>query len=195
MSDWQQEQYDPRRHAQRIAQPPPWEAAQNAPYGQSGQSGQMPPAYQQPQYQPQYAPPQPPHAPAPPRAPTAPPVNARRRRPLLGCLALVVLAGVAVIIIAVATSGGSGGSFKTAVSYTVNNPADLAVAVHDTNTGKTAATPTCTVSASDPSGAYTGFDEGTLDNPVPAGQTVTYVDNVTITGQGAQYVTSVTVSC
>ena len=193
MSDWQPEQYDPRRHAQRIGQPAPWEA-QGAPYGQFGQT---PPGYQQP---PQHQQPQPQYAPQPvaPPAPRQPAPAAAKRKPSArrGCLALVMLAGVIGVIIAVATSGGGGGSFKASVGgYTVINPADLAVVIHVTNTGKAAATPTCTISASDPSGAYTGFDEGTLTAPVPAGRTVTYVDNVTITGQGAQYVTSVTVSC
>jgi hypothetical protein len=105
------------------------------------------------------------------------------------------VAAVIGIVIAVATSGG-GGSFKATVGdFTVINPADLAVAVHVTNTGTTAATPTCTIEASDPSGAYTGFDEGTLTSPVQPGATTTYVDNVTVTHQGAQYVTQVSVTC
>jgi len=135
----------------------------------------------------------------------SPPRQRPRRRPpkpkgsaRTGCLILLgVAAVIAVIIIAIVTlTGGSGGSYKAAVeNYTVINPADLAVAVRVTNTGSSAGTPTCTVNAADPSGAYSGFDEGTLTSPVAAGATVTYVDNVTITGQGAQYITQVTVSC
>lgn len=170
-------------HVQRQMQPqgnPQWQAPQ--------QPQQQWQGYPRPGQAPRQQ-----YAPTPPQA--AP--RQRKRRPLLGCLGFIVTAAVIGIIIAIATSGGGGPSpWKAAVGDTaVINPADLAVTVHVTNTGKTAATPTCTVRASDPSGAYTGFDEGTLANPVQPGQTVTYVDNVTISGQGAQYVTSATVSC
>lgn len=124
-------------------------------------------------------------------------MQARKGRPLAGCLTLIVIAAAIATGISIAVSGGGGPSpYKAVVGdMTVINPADLAVTVHVTNTGKTAGTPTCTVSASDPSGTYTGFDVGTLTSPVAAGQTTTYVDNVTITHQGAAYVTSATVSC
>lgn len=177
---WQPPQYDPRAQ-QYPPQPPPWEQ----------------PGYGQPLYQPPAAayarvqPPSPPQSAPPAQKPGS------KSRPLRGCLTLVAVAGVVVVIIVVATgAGGSGASWKATVGGTaVINPADLAVTVHVTNTGKTAGTPTCKVQANDPSYAYTGFDEGTLTNPVQPGQTVTYVDNVTITGQGAQYVTQATVSC
>ena len=153
-----------------------------------------------PQYPPQYQsqPHQPPHQPYVPPPVAAPPAQKPEKKgnALVGCLTLVILVVIVIGVIAVVTSGGGGDSFKARVgSYTVINPADLAVAVHVTNTGKTAATPTCTVNAQDPSGAYSGVDAATLDSPVRPGQTVTYVDNVTITGQGASYVTQVTVSC
>jgi len=144
--------------------------------------------------------PYPPSRTAPPAPPARPPAQQSppRRKPSAarGFIILAVILAAIVIAVIELTGGGSGGSFKATVAgYTVINPADLSVAVHVTNTGSSAATPTCTVKANDPSYAYTGFDEGTLTSPVPAGQTVTYVDNVTITGQGAQYVTQVTVSC
>jgi hypothetical protein len=183
MPDQWQPQYQPRQ--QRPATPPQW---------QPGRGPQPPQGWQQHASQP----PCPPQVrTGQPQPPAAPPVKApRRRRPVLGCMVVAAVAVGAVIVIVAATSGGSGGSFKAAVeNYTVINPADLAVAVHVTNTGSTAATPTCTVTAQDPSGAYSGFDEGTLTSPVQPGATTTYVDNVTISGQGAQYVTQVSVTC
>ena len=84
--------------------------------------------------------------------------------------------------------------FKATVAgYTVVNPA-LSVAFHITNTGSSAAIPTCTVDASDESGAYSGVNEGSLSDPVAAGATATTDMNVTVSNQGAQYITSVTVS-
>jgi hypothetical protein len=111
---------------------------------------------------------------------------------------ILFLACIAIIIIAIVTlaSGSSGAKWKASVEdYNVINPADLGVTVQVTNTGTRPGTPTCTVNAQDPSGAYSGIDIGTLNNAVRPGQTATYVDNVTITHQGAQYVTQVTVSC
>lgn len=159
-------------------------------------SSQYPDQYQ-PQYQPQQH--QPPRqACTPPAAPPQPAASRPKKRkgsPLAGCLALTVLAAIVVVAIVVATSGG-GGSWKAVVrNYVVINPADLAVTVRVTNTGSSAETPTCTVDASDPSGAYSGIDQATLQGTVAPGATANYVDNVTITGQGAAYVTSVTVSC
>lgn len=137
-----------------------------------------------------------------PRYATAPPQPAAppRRKPsaLRGCATLIVAAGVLAVIIAVATSGhgGSSSSWKATTGGTaVINPGDVAVTVHVTNTGKSAATPTCTVQVSDPAGSYTGIDQGTLSSPVQPGQTVTYVDNVSVSNNGAQYVTDATVSC
>jgi hypothetical protein len=74
----------------------------------------------------------------------------------------------------------------------VINPADLAVTVRVTNTGQQAGTPTCTVNASDPSGAYNGFDQESLNGTIKAGQFSVYV---TITHQGAQCVTQVSARC
>ena len=157
------------------------------------------PRQPQPQpYQGQWPPPQQPQYPPPPpryQPPRQPPPRKRHRGLRIFALLSVLLA-IVVIAVVIATSGGSGGSFKAVVAdYVVINPADLAVTIHVTNTGSSAATPTCTVDAQDPSGAYSGVDVGTLASPVAAGQTTTYVDNVTITHEGAQYVTQVTVSC
>lgn len=177
MTQWQPQQ-DPRR---RDAQPPaiPSQFLSNSQPSHPHQP-------QQPQFTPQGQ---------PPPGPSKPKGNAAKGCAFLGC------GGLAAVVIAVALivshGGGSGsGSWKAHVENTVViNPADLAVAVQVTNAGKTAGAPTCTVKASDPSSAYTGFDEGTLTSPVQPGATTTYVDNVTITGQGAAYVTNVTVSC
>lgn len=170
--------YDPRQ--QRPVTPPRWQ--------QSGQPRYRPPQPgDYPPFQPSYQ--------LPPQAAPAVKAPRRRRRPLLGCLAVIAAAAVAGIAISVATSGG-GTTWKAHVENSVViNPADLAVAVQVTNTGSTAGTPTCTVTAQDPSDAYGGFDEGTLTSPVQPGATTTYVDNVTISGQGARYVTQVSVTC
>lgn len=91
--------------------------------------------------------------------------------------------------------GGSDPFTATASDIMVVNPAAVDVTLKITNTGSSAATPTCTVEASDSSGAYSGVNAGSLGSPVQPGQTVTSVMEVTITNQGAQYVTSATVSC
>ena len=177
---------DPRRQQW---QPPQWDPEA---HDRTRQPQQYQQGYQFPPPQQQYAP----QPPQPPAAQPQQPAAKRKGRPLVGCLTLIVAAAIIAVIIAVATSGSGPSPWKATVGDSVViNPADLAVTVHVTNTGSTAATPTCTVQASDPSGTYTGFDQGTLTSPVQAGQTTTYVDNVTITHEGAQYVTSVTVSC
>ena len=182
MSGWQPQQYDPQAHRQRAGSAPP---PQQAPWQQ----------YQQaPQGQPQYTPPRQP--PAVRAAPVQRAKPKKDRRGLIGCATFLVFALTIGVIYAVTSGGGSSGSFKATVeNYAEIDPGDLAVTVQVTNTGKTAATPTCTVNAGDASGAYSGFDEETLTRPVQPGQTVTYVDNVTITGNGAQYVTQAGVSC
>jgi hypothetical protein len=123
------------------------------------------------------------------------------RETAIGCVVLVVIgflvwAGCSVF----GGSGGGSGGKKTTYTATspdhvVINPADLAVTVRVTNTGKTAGTPQCTIDASDPSGTYTGVDVATLKGKVAAGATTTFVDNLTITKQGAQYITDVKVTC
>ncbi len=91
---------------------------------------------------------------------------------------------------------GPGTTYKATVTGTsVLNPADLGVTVQVTNTGQSAGTPTCQITAQDPSYAYTGFSQVTLKGTLQPGQTTHFADNVTITGQGAQYVTQAAVKC
>lgn len=123
-----------------------------------------------------------------------------RKQRTIGCITVLAFAILLVVVILVVAGGGGSGGPKAAwkahvQNHVVINPADLAVTVRVTNTGKAAGTPTCTVQAQDPSGAYTGVDVATLTKPIAAGAFGVYVDNVTITSQGAQYVTQVTVSC
>ena len=89
-----------------------------------------------------------------------------------------------------------GGTYQASVmSYSATDPADLGVTIQVTNNGTQTGTPTCTINAQDPSGAYHGFDQVTLQGTLAAGATTHFADNVTITSQGASYVTQVTVSC
>lgn len=132
----------------------------------------------------------------PPRARNTPP-STPRSRPRWGCIIpilVVFIAFVAWLVDVFAFS--SGGSFTAKVSgTTVVNPATLAVAITVTNTGTSPATPDCTVDATDPSGAYSGVNEGSFATAIPAGQANTAVIDVTIASQGAQYVTDTTVTC
>jgi hypothetical protein len=118
------------------------------------------------------------------------------RETAIGCLVLIVI-GLLVWAGFTLFGGGSGGGKYAAMStgHTVINPADLAVSVRVTNTGKKASTPECTINASDPSGAYHGVDVVTLKGKLAAGATTNFADNLTITKQGAQYVTEVKVAC
>lgn len=169
---------------------PPPQPSQQMPYGQPypGQPYSQPPPFQ---YQP-YQPP----APAPVLAPQRRRATPRRKVRKGRLFAVLVVLGLVIWGISSLVGGGSGATWKATVeNYQVTNPADLGVTVQVTNTGSKAAKPTCMVRAEDPSGAYSGFDEGTLTSPVQPGRTATYVDNVTITHQGARYVTQVTVSC
>jgi hypothetical protein len=105
---------------------------------------------------------------------------------------------IATAVITALTVAGCGGgtTYKASVmGYNVLNPADLDVAVQVTNTGQSAGTPSCTIQASDPSGAYSGIDVAALQGTVAAGQTTHFTDNIVITHEGAQYVTDVTVKC
>jgi hypothetical protein len=120
------------------------------------------------------------------------------RRRTINRISLTVIAACAVLIaVVLATSGGGPAATYSArvQDQLVINPADLAVTIRVANTGQSAGTPTCTVQASDPSGAYTGTDVATLSSAIAAGKFAVYVDNVTITSQGARYVTQVTVFC
>ncbi len=108
--------------------------------------------------------------------------------------ALIAIALAAVA--ALSLTGCSSASYKAKVTaYNEINPADLDVTVKVTNTGSKAGAPYCTVSAQDGSGAYHGFNAGTLSSSVAPGTTETFVLPITITSQGAQYVTQATASC
>jgi hypothetical protein len=120
----------------------------------------------------------------------------RRRWPLI-VLASILLIVVIVVILAVSSgSGSSGPAWRArAVRFAVISPAGLAVTAKVTNTGTKAATPECTVNASDPAGAYTGVDIFTLKDAVRPGRSAFFTGDLTITGEGARYVTKVTVTC
>lgn len=79
-------------------------------------------------------------------------------------------------------------------NYRPANPASIQVFVITTNTGEETATPTCNVEASDPSGAYSGFDGFELD-PIAPGAHQRWNGFVTIENEGAQFVTDVKVKC
>lgn len=118
------------------------------------------------------------------------------RNGLIGCVTLVVIGLLVWGGCSVFSGGGSHTTYTAqATGQTVINPADLAVSVRVTNTGKNAATPECTIEASDPSGTYTGIDVATLKDKVAAGATTNFADNLTIKKQGARYVTDVKVTC
>ncbi|MGH3194019.1 MAG: DUF4307 domain-containing protein [Streptosporangiaceae bacterium] len=106
-----------------------------------------------------------------------------------------LIALAAAVILALAGCG-SGTTYKAKImDYNVLNPADLGVTVQVTNTGQSTGTPTCQISAQDPSYAYHGFDEVTLEGTLAPGQTTHFADNIVITSQGAQYVSQATVTC
>lgn len=119
------------------------------------------------------------------------------RNGFIGCVTLIV---IGLLVWAGCSAFGGGGSSHTTYTAavtgrTVINPADLAVSVRVTNTGKKAGTPECTIEATDPSGTYTGIDVATLKNKVEPDATTNFADNLTIKKQGARYVTDVKVTC
>lgn len=124
------------------------------------------------------------------------PRQPQKKPPNVGGGIGVVIIAIIAIIWFVSSHHGGGAKYKASVvSYSVINPADLGVIVAVTNDGSKAGTPTCMINASDPGGAYTGFDSVTLEGTLAAGATTHFSDNFVITHQGAQYVTQVTVSC
>ena len=109
---------------------------------------------------------------------------------------LALIATTAILGLSAACSSAPATTYKAKVQdYNVINPADLGVVVRVTNTGQQSGTPTCMVTAQDPSYAYHGFDSGTLTKPIAAGASGVFAMNITITQQGAQYVTDVSVKC
>ncbi len=98
----------------------------------------------------------------------------------------------------VASSGGSGAKYTTHViaAFPVNNQ-EMTVDFTVDNTGKAAGTPTCTINATSPGGADTGFDGLTPVKPITVGETARFTDTFTITNNGAQNVpaSGVSVTC
>lgn len=112
---------------------------------------------------------------------------------LFGGVALLLIIGT--IINATHGSGPAPATYRVTHSQQVTNPATLLVTGTVTNTGKSTGTPSCDITASDPGGAYTGFDTITAKHPLRPGGQLFYSDSIIITGQGARFVTSVKVSC
>lgn len=128
--------------------------------------------------------------------PETPPQPQKKPPNITGIIGVVILAGIGLIWYLGTHHGGSGTTYQaTVTSYSAVNPADLDVAVEVTNTGSKAGTPTCTIKASDASGAYNGFDQAKMNGPLAAGASSDYSSDVTITSQGASYVTDVTATC
>lgn len=209
--DWRYAEPGDRRNQAPVI-PPQWQQERPGP---DQAPRYQPQAYQQPRRQPpgpQFTPaasPRPaqqvpvPASPAPrqaPKAAAAPkaPAPGAKRKPnarAWGCLgfALAVVGLIAWFLVSV--FGATDPFTAKTDGIMVVNPAAVDVTLKITNTSSSPATPTCTVDASDSSGAYSGVNEGSLSEPVQPGQTMTSVMEVTITHQGAQYVTSATVSC
>jgi hypothetical protein len=113
-----------------------------------------------------------------------------------GCLAVLAVALIFLGAFAWSKLSGGGTTYRaTAISRLAVNPATLAVTVRVTDTGKTAGTPSCTINAGDPSGAYSGDDIATLKKAIQPGQSVLFADDLVITHQGARYITQVSVNC
>lgn len=115
--------------------------------------------------------------------------------PIVGILFLIVI----IAVIASAAGGGSSKKAKFSATmpvdqFSVINPATLAVTFHITNTGNAAGSPTCQIEAEDVNYTYSGVDSVQM-KPIQPGQTITSVDNLTITKQGAQYVTQGKITC
>lgn len=77
----------------------------------------------------------------------------------------------------------------------VIDAAHLDLTVRVTNTGSAAGTPTCLVSANDPSFSNTGSDDGELNGSIQPGATATFVMELVITNQGAASVTHAKATC
>ncbi len=107
---------------------------------------------------------------------------------------VIGLVGWFIYSVYIAPSGAKYTATLNTNSFNIVNPATLGVSFHVKNTGSKAGTPYCTINVSDVNDNYTGVDAFTLKTIQP-GQTVTSVDNLTITKQGAQYVTTGTISC
>ncbi len=130
--------------------------------------------------------------------------TAKDKKPMSAKDAFQGIAGIVVIVLILwglyaIFFGGSGkkASYQGTVdtsSFNIVNPATLGVSFHVKNTGNAPGAPYCTLQVNDVNDTYSGTDAFTLKTIQP-GQTVTSVDNVTITKQGAQYVTDGTITC
>jgi len=133
---------------------------------------------------------------------TEPTTDKKARNRKANKVLLPIIGVLFLIIIVIAIAGASHGSGKSAKysatidtnSFNVVNPATLAVTFHVTNNGTAAGEPQCTIDVNDANSTYTGADLVTLKSVAP-GQTVTSVDNITVTKQGAQYVTAGKIDC
>lgn len=83
---------------------------------------------------------------------------------------------------------------KVVSSYDLN-PATYRIAVDVKNTSTIDSKVSCTLSARDESGTYSGFDIFEPDEIVKAGQTIPLNGNITITKEGASYVSKVDAKC
>jgi hypothetical protein len=83
----------------------------------------------------------------------------------------------------------------TVEGHAVINPATMSVRFRVHNTGSLPITPSCTLSASDPSGTYHGFDIFTPKSPIAAGASIPLVGRLTITKQGANYANQFKIKC
>ena len=131
--------------------------------------------------------------------PEAIPTKSKKPSKALGCLILLVIAGVVIVIIATATSMGSpSATFKAEiVGLTPLNASDVEVLVRVTNETSTPGKPTCAVLLSSPGGGYKGDDGFNADKSVPAHGVVVFPLKMSISKSGAQDVdiADSTVSC
>lgn len=81
-----------------------------------------------------------------------------------------------------------------ALNYSVVNPATLNVVMEVRNTGDGPGSASCTVDASDASGAYSGFDIFEIGEIKP-GKVSRGNGNLTIENEGAVFVTEVNIEC
>lgn len=120
--------------------------------------------------------------------------------PVVGCLTLLILAGLALgglMVVVSAFSGPTGqSSYSAQIAYReVKNPATVWFRAQVTNTGSTAATPTCLVRLTDSGGAYSGYDSFKMEEPIPPGEMRTFSGDLIITDEGAVFVTEGSVDC
>jgi predicted RNA-binding Zn-ribbon protein involved in translation (DUF1610 family) len=153
---------------------------------------------------------------ATPDAPVKKRMNSTQRGFLIFVVFVAVLAAIGAIIGAVTGGGPSAkydvylqghvsetlppggwgtGGWGTGGSVEQIGPADLRVYFTVQNVGKGSGSPTCQITAGNPSSAYYGFDTVWWNKSIPAGGQISAYDDITVTNQGAQYVTQVSVTC